>query len=339
MDNNEHPVVKLIKKRNSIQSTPYNRIDGNKLGLVIEGGGMRGVVSSAMASALHFLDLVDVFDAVYGSSAGAFNGSFFITYKMPLGPTIYYDNLNNNNFIDLKRAFIKNKPIMNLDYLLHDILEGIKPLNWQGVINSKIPLKIVVSSIKKHKAICFDKYNSKEELFTLLKASSNIPFVAGPPIKYHDDLLFDATVYESIPFNTAIIDGCTHILVLLTRPKGQLRGKPSFFEKYVITRKMNSISHGLGLDYLHRSKKYKKDIDFLLRSNNHFTKPPYLYSIYLPENIPGIARLEKNRNKLVQATIEGMRSVMNIFAEDNIINYQEVVYPFNKLGLIPKAKG
>ena len=76
MDNNEHPVVKLIKKRHSIQSNHDNRIDGNKLGLVIEGVCMRGVVSSAMASALHFLGLVDVFDVVYGSSDGAFKDSF-----------------------------------------------------------------------------------------------------------------------------------------------------------------------------------------------------------------------------------------------------------------------
>ncbi|CAN0536464.1 unnamed protein product, partial [Ectocarpus sp. 8 AP-2014] len=36
--------------------------DGRRIGLAIEGGGMRGCVAAGMASCLHFLGMADSFD-------------------------------------------------------------------------------------------------------------------------------------------------------------------------------------------------------------------------------------------------------------------------------------
>jgi len=52
------------------------RPDRIKLNVVIEGGGMRGVISAGMALTLDELGLVPAFDAVYGASAGAITATF-----------------------------------------------------------------------------------------------------------------------------------------------------------------------------------------------------------------------------------------------------------------------
>lgn len=49
-----------------------------KVGLAIEGGGMRGCVSAGMVAAVSTLGLMDSFDAVYGSSAGSLVGAYAI---------------------------------------------------------------------------------------------------------------------------------------------------------------------------------------------------------------------------------------------------------------------
>lgn len=49
-----------------------------KVGLAIEGGGMRGCVSAGMIAAVSTLGLMDTFDAVYGSSAGSLVGAYAI---------------------------------------------------------------------------------------------------------------------------------------------------------------------------------------------------------------------------------------------------------------------
>ena len=71
------PVIDLIVRRALDGSKPGQREDGHKLGLAIEGGAMRGVVTAGMVTGLEMLGLRDAFDVVYGSSSGASNGAYF----------------------------------------------------------------------------------------------------------------------------------------------------------------------------------------------------------------------------------------------------------------------
>jgi hypothetical protein len=75
----DHPVVDLLRRRVLEGSTPGRRSDGFKLGLAVEGGGMRGIVTGAMLMALLGFDARGAFDAVYGASAGAINATYFLT--------------------------------------------------------------------------------------------------------------------------------------------------------------------------------------------------------------------------------------------------------------------
>jgi len=73
--------LELVRQRASSGSKPGKRAPGDtaKLALVVEGGGMRGAVSGGGLQALHDLGLRDVFDCVYGSSAGAINATYFLS--------------------------------------------------------------------------------------------------------------------------------------------------------------------------------------------------------------------------------------------------------------------
>eukprot|EP00624_Nannochloropsis_granulata_P005738 evm.model.NODE_40878_length_7001_cov_23.792030.1 len=74
-----------------------------KIGLSLEGGGMRGCVGAGMLAAINHLGLRDAIDVVYGSSAGSLMGAFFLSGQTPLeGPGIYYDILSQagKDFID-----------------------------------------------------------------------------------------------------------------------------------------------------------------------------------------------------------------------------------------------
>jgi hypothetical protein len=63
-----HPVLRLLRSRLQAGSDggPGRWPDKCKLGLVVEGGGMRGIVTGAMLMALQDSGLIGVFDAVYG---------------------------------------------------------------------------------------------------------------------------------------------------------------------------------------------------------------------------------------------------------------------------------
>jgi hypothetical protein len=89
----EHPVIGSVIKRWKEGSKPGRRSydDKNRIALCIEGGGMRGCVAAGATAALHFLGLNDAVDIVYGSSAGAMVGSYFISRQFA-GVQIYHGN-------------------------------------------------------------------------------------------------------------------------------------------------------------------------------------------------------------------------------------------------------
>ena len=78
MDAPSHPVAEVLLERLGAGSQPGVRRDGHRVALVLEGGGMRGVVSAGMTAALERYGLTPCFDLVVGSSAGAINGAALI---------------------------------------------------------------------------------------------------------------------------------------------------------------------------------------------------------------------------------------------------------------------
>lgn len=53
----DHPAVEVVRARMRDGSRPGRRRDGFKVGLVVEGGGMRGIVTGAALQAMHDLGL------------------------------------------------------------------------------------------------------------------------------------------------------------------------------------------------------------------------------------------------------------------------------------------
>ena len=325
-----HPVIELILNRTKNGSKPLERDDNYKLGLVIEGGGMRGVVSAGMVSALESLNLLNAFDSVYGTSAGAVNGAYFIAKQAAYGTTIYYENINNNKFINIKRIFSK-KPIMSLEFLVYHVMKNEKILDWKSVIGSSIPLNIIVTSISKLKPIVLNDFKTLDFLLEALRASARMPLLAGPPVELNGDKFLDGGLYESIPYKTAIKDGCSHILILLTRPLMQLRGQPSFMEKNLAAKYLNRIHPALAKELLKRPENYGNDIAMLVEKKKKFSNPPFLYAIQPKEGSIPINRTEKRRRFLVNGAIEGFKSVYTEII-DKIPIMIEILSPFNESG-------
>jgi len=85
---------------------------------------------------------------------------------------------------------------------------------------SPIPLKVVASSLDSLRAEILQNFTSPHDLRECLKASANVPQLAGPPRLHRGHRLVDAAVFEPIPVKSAVRDGCTHVLALCSRPAG-----------------------------------------------------------------------------------------------------------------------
>ena len=216
-----HPVLDLIRERHN----RGRKDDGFKLGLVVEGGGMRGITSAGMLVELEKKGLQGVFDAVYGSSAGAINLTFFLS-RDKTGADIYTNHIANKDFISLSRLIrrktSKRKPVLDISFLLDHVMETVLPLDWDKVVKSPTPLKVVASHLDGEggsRPVLLENFRDKHDLKECLRASACVPGIAGGPIKHRGLNLVDAMVHEPIPIWSAVDDGCTHVLTLSTKPR------------------------------------------------------------------------------------------------------------------------
>lgn len=199
---------------------------------------MRGCVSGGALQALTDLGLRECFDAVYGSSAGAINSTYFLSGQRS-GVDIYHQHIACPEFINLRRLRWRGgggggggsaasaslssvdeepTPVLNLSFLIDHVMDAVHPLDWEAVLASPVPLKVVASSLDSLNSVLLHSFEDRDDLAMCLKASATVPEIAGGPRLHRGHRLVDAAVFEPVPFRSAIADGCTHLLVLCTRP-------------------------------------------------------------------------------------------------------------------------
>lgn len=318
------PVVELLLARQRTRSQPGRRTDDRTVSLVIEGGTMRGVVSAGMVAALEQLGLRDSFDAVYGSSAGAISGAYFLAGQARYGTTIFYDNINNRKFVNTWRI-LHGRPVVSLEFLLDNVCVRQKPLMTERVLNSAIPLRVVAASLRKKKPIVLKDFSGPEELFHALRASSRIPFFAGPPVEFRGDRFLDASFYESIPFRVAIADGSTDLVILLTRPIGDLRSEPKWFDHWITAPYLKRFDPALPEHHLARAAEYRAEMEEINRYMRQ-PGPPRVHLVQVPAGTKKVRTLETSRAHLVEGAMEGFRAVYRTFGF-SVPDLAEIITP------------
>ncbi len=197
-------------------TTPDCRRDGARVALVIEGGGMRGVVGAGAASALRDLGVADCFDDIYGVSAGALTAAYLAAGCSRVATPIYWETLLPARFLRPARA-LRGRPVMNLDYLIDEAVTELVPLDEAAIAANPVRLHVIASSLDARRAVDLDP--GYGPLRDRLRASARVPMCSGGPVRLQGERFIDGCVFEPLPVARAIADGATHVLVLRTLPR------------------------------------------------------------------------------------------------------------------------
>jgi predicted patatin/cPLA2 family phospholipase len=303
-----HPVAQILYRRRNEGSVPGARTDGYRVGLVVEGGGMRGIISGAMMATLMDRELELSFDAIYASSSGAINSAYFLAGLGWYALSIYYDNLLDRTFLDIRRM-LRGRPAMSLDYAFDVIMETVKPLNYAAVLASPIELHIATSSIRELKPRVFSHFASKEDLKAVLKASACLPLAAGTPIAYNGDCFLDGGVLLAHPILPALEDGCTHILVIRTRGTSPLQ-TTTWVGQRLMAGYLQHMRSGLGASYLKTIKQYRQLQQHFQEVSRHQDKPPFILEVACPAGAHNVTRFSQDRDTLLQGLRAGYRAMI-----------------------------
>ncbi|RZT88450.1 putative patatin/cPLA2 family phospholipase [Pseudonocardia sediminis] len=238
-------VLDLLRRRRAEGSRPGTRSDPHTLALVVGGGGMRGAYAGGMVHALEDAGLADGFDVVYGSSAGAYVGTALVLGHGADAARIFVDDMADRDFIDPRRFGTRN-PVVSLDHLLEHILVHSKPTDWQSLVESPVPLRVVLTHAGDLQPHVFTGLPHGDDWKRAMRATAAIPLLTGPPVRIDGESWIDGSVGDPLPVARALEDGATHVLALMTRTVAELTRHDPGARAPLWARSLDRIAPGLG---------------------------------------------------------------------------------------------
>ncbi|WP_234118911.1 patatin-like phospholipase family protein [Clostridium hydrogenum] len=268
----------------------------NNIGLVLEGGGMRGVYTGGVLD--FFMDKNLYFPYVIGVSMGACSGASYVSKQRGRTKSATIDYVSDPRYLSY-RNLLKYKSIFGMDFVFNEIPTKLLPFDFDTFFNYYGEFVIGATNCNTGKEVYFYKkdYNY-ENILKVIQASSSLPFVAEP-VKINDYILMDGGLSDPVPIKKSIADGNKKNIIILTRNSGYMK-KPFKF-KWVTSKKYSKFK-GLCDSIINRPVLYNNTmeyIDELEKSGDVF--------IIRPDFPPDVKRTEKNTEKLTALYLQGYK--------------------------------
>ncbi len=310
-----HPVLDVLRRRAADRSAPGARRDPHRVALVLEGGGMRGVVSAGMAAALERLGLTASFDLVVGSSAGAINGGALVAGVAVGCAAAYHGPFASRSFVNPARV-LWGRPVMSVDNVLGYASPDLDAGRHQRAVESPIELHCVAVDVATAAAADLSGLRTKQELWDAVLASSRMPWAGGPPVTFQGRRFVDGGLAAPIPVVEALDAGATHVLALQTRPYDVPRKSHSRLADRFIERHLRRLNPALVTLYRARVAEYETTVaDIARRSGDAGAGPPHVLGLRPPAGTPVVSQLERRPAILAQAAADAERLVEQLLAQ------------------------
>jgi predicted patatin/cPLA2 family phospholipase len=197
---------------------------GRKTGLVLEGGGMRGVFTSGVLDAFMKYDLY--FPYVVAVSAGACNGLSYMSRQPRRARYSNIDMLRKYGYISLKSLFTQGS-IFDPDILYERFPNEIVPFDYETYRQNPATFEMVTTNCLTGRACYLTEKDDARRLTAIVKASSSLPYVAR--ITDVDGIpMLDGGIVDSIPVVRAVDMGYSPNVVIMTRNRGFRSTEPDF---------------------------------------------------------------------------------------------------------------
>lgn len=276
-------------------------------GLVLEGGGMRGLYTAGVLD--FFLEKDMIFSYVIGVSAGACNATSYISRQKGRNKTVNTAFVDDWRYMSFK-SLIKNGSLFGMDFIFDDIPNRIVPFDYETFYRSPVIFKIGVTDCITGKPLYFDKDNLNRNL-TVLRASSSLPLLS-PIVQFKGYHLLDGGITDPIPVRQAIADGYQKTVIVLTRNKGYQKEPLSNPLRLLLEKKYRKYPRFVNA-MLNRYKIYNETLDYIdeLEQKRQTV-------VIRPSKKLEVDRFEKNAEKLIALHNQGFEDAATAY--DRIIS-------------------
>lgn len=229
----------------------------DKTGLILEGGGTRGVFSAGVLD--YFMEHDLYLPYVIGVSAGACNAVNYVAHQPGRSKRCMIDYLRAGSYVGFKNL-IKKRSLFDMDLIFDIFPNSVFPFDYKTFFEADQTCLLTTTNCLNGKAVYINEKKSKNRIMAACRASSSLPLVA--PIVNIDEIpMMDGGMADSIPIKKALKDGCSKVVVILTRNKGYIKK---------VTPRINRVSNVIYKEYPNlvkaiksRPKKYNKTIEYI----------------------------------------------------------------------------
>ena len=191
-----------------------------RLGLVLEGGGMRGVYTAGVLD--FFMDHDIYTDGVIGVSAGACHACSYVSKQRGRAFRTNTAYMHNKEYMGV-HSFLKSGNLFNPDFLFDKIPNELDLYDYDTFHKSGIPFYAVASNLETGKAEYLQCINFHNDV-VYVQASASLPLLAQI-VEVNDKKLLDGGVCDSIPIKAFQRMGYQKNIVVLTQCKEYRKGK------------------------------------------------------------------------------------------------------------------
>ena len=277
-----------------------------KIGLVLEGGGMRGLFSAGVLDALLELKELSV-NGIVGVSSGALFGVNYVSKQKERAVRYNKKYADDKRYMGL-HSWITTGNAVNKDFAFYELPYKLDVFDNETFKKAETDFYVVMTNVETGKP----EYVLIEDAFAqmeYLRATSALPF-ASKIIEINGKKYLDGGISDSIPIDFCESLGYDKIIAVLTRPEGTYKeDKLGFLYKLVYRKYPNLVNSLLNMatDY---EKVLAKIKDLENKGKIFVVRPPEVLKI---------GRLEKNRDKIQKVYDIGLNTGLKEL--NNIVKY------------------
>lgn len=261
-------------------------------GLVLEGGGMRGVFTSGVLD--YLLDHRIWFHYAVGVSAGACNGLSYMSRQRGRAKRSNIDMLEKYRYIGMKYLWTQHS-ILDREFLYDKMPSEILPFDFAACFANPCTFEMVTTNARTGKACYLTERSDPDRLIQVAKASSSLPFVC-PIVTVDGEPMLDGGIVDSIPVERAIETGHATNVVVLTRNRGYRTTDRDLKMPKFIYRNYPRLRMVLS----HRHAYYNRQLELVERLEDEGK-----ILVIRPQHPMEVGRLESDRGKLTALYNEG----------------------------------
>ena len=271
-------------------------------GLVLEGGGMRGVFTCGVLD--NFMDRGIRFPYTIGVSAGACNGLSYMSRQRGRAKYSNIDLLEKYRYIGFRHLLTKRN-IMDFKLLFETFPNEIIPYDYEGYACCPERYEMVTTSCETGEACYFEEKQSPSRIIDIVRASSSLPFVC-PIAKVDGRPMLDGGIADSIPLLRARELGYDNNVVVVTRNRGYRKADKSAFVPPFFYRKYPELREAIR----NRSRVYNEQLELVERLEDAGE-----LTVIRPNRPIVVDRMERDTSKLLDLYNEGYEIAAKVIFE------------------------